>query len=137
RKSDQISAALDGLRRKKLEGERLTRATDVARESYLLYGKKLEEARIAHQLGREQLSNVALVEQPHATAWTDAEERVGTVTLAALVGLTLGIVGAFLLTFFNQSLRTRRDVEVYLGVPVLATIPQFGPTAIPDLRGQS
>jgi len=65
-KSAQISAALDGLRRQKLEGERLTRTVDVAREAFLLYGKKLEEARISHQLGREQLSNVALVEQPHA-----------------------------------------------------------------------
>ncbi|MGH7822313.1 MAG: GumC family protein [Candidatus Binatia bacterium] len=127
--------ALNTLRERRLEGERLTRDVNVQRDAFLLYGKKLEEARIATQLGREQLSNVAVIERPHATRWTDRDERVGTLLLASMVGLTLGLVIAFALAFFNKSLRTRRDVEAYLGLPVLATIPDLRLAAVPEVRG--
>jgi capsular polysaccharide biosynthesis protein len=106
---------------------------DVARDKFFLYGKKLEEARIASNLDRAQLSNVAIIEQAHLTDTTDLEERMGFVILAAIVGLLLGLVSSFALEFFNKALRTRRDVEVYLGAPVLAMIPDLRVRALPHL----
>jgi uncharacterized protein involved in exopolysaccharide biosynthesis len=128
-------AQLVYLRERKVDGERLARVVALARDAFLLYGKKLEEARIAAQLSRDQLSNLAVVERPHATSWTDFDERIGTVLLAAIVGLTIGIAVAFAGALFNKSLRTRRDVEIHVGLPVLATIPDLRFAAIPDLRG--
>jgi capsular polysaccharide biosynthesis protein len=47
------------------------------------------------------------------------------VLLAAFVGLTLGLAIAFGFEFFNNSLRTQDDAEHYLGLPVLAAIPDL------------
>jgi capsular polysaccharide biosynthesis protein len=45
------------------------------------------------------------------------------VGLSSIVGLALGLAIAFALELANNTLRTRSDVEYYLGVPVLAVIP--------------
>jgi uncharacterized protein involved in exopolysaccharide biosynthesis len=127
------AAALVDLRTKKLDGDRLSRDVAVARDAFFLYGKKLEEARISSNLDRAQLSNVAIIEQPHATDQTNADERTGLVILAAIVGVTLALVSALFLEFFNKALRTRRDVETYLGVPVLAAIPDLRTRALPSV----
>lgn len=121
----EAAASLATLRERKFEGTRLSQAVDLARESYQLYGKKLEEARIASRLDREQLSNVAVIEQPHPTLMTDLNKRIGGVFLAAIAGIALGVAIAFGFEFFNNSLRTEDDVENYLGLPVLAAIPEL------------
>ena len=128
---------LAALREKKLAGDRLARAVNVAQDAFLLYGKKLEDARISSNLDRAHLSSLAIIEQAHRANTTDLAERVGFVVLAAIVGLTLGLTLAFGFEFFNKALRTRRDVEVYLGVPVLAAIPNLRERALPDLRQQN
>lgn len=130
----QTGGMLSTLREKKLGADRLTRTVDVARDSFLLYNKQLDEARISANLDRAQLSNIAIVEQPHGSAVNDFDERAGFVILAAIVGLTLGLVSAFVREFFNKTVRTRRDVEVHLGLPVLAAIPDLRARALPDLR---
>jgi len=125
---NQTSGAIASLRDKRLEGDRLARSVELQKSAFLLYGKNLEEARIAARMEKEQLSNVAVIEQPYAKEGINFGERAGLVFLAALVGLVLGVAIAFGLEFFNNTLRTQQDVEQYLGLPVLA--------AIPDLRGR-
>jgi uncharacterized protein involved in exopolysaccharide biosynthesis len=122
-----VAASLPALREKQLEIERRSRVVGFHKEAYQLYGKKLEEARIATGIGKEQLGHIAVIEVPHAVAFTgDFQKRIGLVILAAFVGLALGMAIAFGLEFFNNTLRTQEDAEHYLGLPVL--------TAIPDLR---
>jgi uncharacterized protein involved in exopolysaccharide biosynthesis len=120
------SAALASLREKKVDIDRLSREVDLHRNAFMLYGKQFEEARVATGLGKEQLGNIALIERPHAVPFTkDFQKRIGLVFLAAFVGLALGMAIAFGFEFFNNSLRTQEDVEHYLGVPVLAAIPDL------------
>ena len=123
-----ISATLAVLRGKKVEIDGLSRVVDLRENTFMLYGKKLEQARIATGLGKEQLANVALISPPHASNKTDIKKRGRIVLMGAFVGLVLGMALAFGFEFFNNSLRTRQDVEYYLGLPVLA--------AIPDLKGR-
>lgn len=119
------SEVLATLREKKVEVNRLSRTVELGKDAFLLYGKHLEEARIAVGLGKEQLANVALIEAPHATAAGDVQRRIFMVPLAAIVGLALGMAIAFGSEFFNNSLRTQEDAEHYLGLPVLAAIPDL------------
>ncbi len=54
--------------------------------------------------------------------------RVGTslrqrIILGVLVGLLLGLAGAFFLEYLDQTVKTSADIERVLGVPVLGTIP--------------
>lgn len=121
----ETSATLSALRQKKVEIIRLSRVVDLHNDGFLLYGKKLEEARISVGLGKSQLANVVLIEQPHATHETGLKKRIAMVLLAAIVGLALGLVIAFGFEFFNNSIRTQEDVEHYLGLPTLAVIPNL------------
>lgn len=122
----EISATLPGLREKQLEVERRSRTVGLHKEAYQLYGKKLEEARIATGLGKEQLGHIAVIEAPHSMQMIgDFQRRTGLVILAAFVGLALGMTIAFGFEFFNNSLRTQEDAEHYLGLPVLAAIPDL------------
>jgi len=43
-----------------------------------------------------------------------------------VVGLILGIVLAFVMEYFDNSIRTPEDVERHLGLPVLTVIPNLG-----------
>jgi uncharacterized protein involved in exopolysaccharide biosynthesis len=121
----EASAAVAAMREKRVEYNRLSRTVDLSRDAFMLYGKKVEEARIAARLDKEQLSNVAVIEEPYAPYVTDINKRIGVVLLAAIVGGALGMAIAFVFDFFNNSLRTEEDVEHYLGAPVLASIPDF------------
>jgi polysaccharide biosynthesis protein PslE len=121
----KTSAALITLRNQKIEGDRLSRTVDLHKNAFLLYGKNLEEARIAAKLDKEQLSNVAVIEQPHAVRQADPTSQMGLVLLAAIVGVVLGVGIAFGYEFFNNTLRVQEDVERYLGLPVLAAIPDL------------
>jgi uncharacterized protein involved in exopolysaccharide biosynthesis len=117
--------AVSSMREKRVEFNRLSRLVDLSREAFMLYGKKTEEARIAARLDKEQLSNVAVIEQPYAPHATDLKKRIGVILLAAIVGLSLGVAIAFAFDLFDNSLRTEEDVEHYLDAPVLASIPDF------------
>jgi len=45
--------------------------------------------------------------------------------IGAILGIAFGLALAFMLEYFNDSLRTRTEVEKELGLPVLATVPEF------------
>jgi uncharacterized protein involved in exopolysaccharide biosynthesis len=131
-----ISTHLGALREKKVKIDELSRMVDLRKDAFMLYGKKLEEGRIATGLGKEQLANLSVIAAPHATDETDLKKRVRMVLLSAFVGLAVGMAIAFGLEFFNNSLRTRQDVEYYLGLPVLAAIPDLqGTRLLNDQRG--
>jgi len=121
----EATSALNPLRDKKVEGDRLFRVVELQKDAFMLYGKKLEEARIAAGLGKEQLANVAVIEKPHAALATDLLKRILMVFAAGFLGIVIGIAIAFGLEFLNNSFRTQDDVEHYLGLPVLATIPDL------------
>lgn len=133
RQVGDIGGQLGALRDRKVEAERRGRDVELQRNAFLLYGKKLEEARVAAGLEKEQLASVAVIESPYAQEDRDLQRRVALVLLAGGVGLALGMAAAFGVEFLNNSLRTAADVEYALGVPVLAAIPEtrHRPLALP------
>jgi uncharacterized protein involved in exopolysaccharide biosynthesis len=94
-----------------------------AQETYLLYVKKEEEARMDDALDQRGIVDVAIAEQPAAPAlplWS------------AWMILAVGIVGAgasgtgaaFAADYFDPAFRNPDDVLGYLGTPVLACLPR-------------
>ena len=45
--------------------------------------------------------------------------------LGAIIGLILGLGLSFLFEYFDKTIKTPEDVEGYLGLPVLGTIPKI------------
>jgi uncharacterized protein involved in exopolysaccharide biosynthesis len=126
--SREATTTLASLRDKKVGVDRLVRNVTVARDTYLSNTKRLEESRIAAGLDKQHLSDIAIVEQPYSTGDSDWLKRILIVVLAAVVGTGLGVAIAFTIEFFNNSVRTPEDVEFYLGLPVVATIPALPPS---------
>ncbi len=93
-----------------------------AQESYLLYVKKREEARMGDALDEGGIVNVVIAEQPVVPALP-----VWSAWAVLLVGFaaagTSGTVVAFALDYLDPGFRTPDEALTYLNAPVLASLP--------------
>ena len=101
----------------------LISAERAAEESYLLYVKKREEARMNDALDERGIVNVAIAEQPVApvlpirSAWMVL--GIGLVAAGAA-----GTGAAFTSDYLDPAFRIPDDVVGYLDTPVLASLPR-------------
>ena len=102
----------------------LENAEKAAEESYLLYVKKQEEARMADALDQRGIVNVAIAEQPVAPA-LPASSTWTLLALGLVVAGTAGTGAAFAADYVDPAFRTPDDVVVYLNAPVLASLPRM------------
>src|SRR5690242_18751591 len=93
----------------------LTSTSDEVRKDY-------QKARMAEEVEAGDLDIVDLAGTPYAAIWETAPLKLA---LGLLLGLLLGVGGAFLLEALNTSIRKPEDLEVALRVPGLAVIPRL------------
>jgi len=132
-RSKVMSGALSVLQDKALRLDResvvqrnLLRAAKADEESYLLYHRKREEARIADALDQRRIVNVAIAEAA-TIPMIPTGLPVGIKLFLAVVVTTLLSLGlGFLSEYLDPSFRTASDVKEYLDLPLLAAIPNDG-----------
>ena len=127
------SAALNGLEKVSAAGsgyESLKREVVTNQGQFAALNQKLKEVSISAAL---KAANVGIVDRARLPDAPYGSTFTTTVSLAVMVGLVLGAGGMFLREHLDTSMRSREDVEVYLGVPTLAAIPAAGrsPDALP------
>jgi uncharacterized protein involved in exopolysaccharide biosynthesis len=94
-----------------------------AEETYLLYAKKSEQARIGDALDERSIVNVAIVESPDVpvlpkhSAWT-------FLVVGLMAAATTSTALAFAADYLDPAFRTPEEVVAYLSVPVLASLPR-------------
>jgi uncharacterized protein involved in exopolysaccharide biosynthesis len=115
----------EGLNQIEMEFNRLRQEVDVHRENYRLYLRKFEESRISEAMDKEKIANVSLIEP----AQPPLRPVKSNVRRNMVLAILLGGAGGFGLAWFsesvNDSLEKDEDVENYLHLPVLASIPQL------------
>lgn len=111
------------LKQRALGFMRLEQEVDRRRQVLELYEKRGQEARISEAMDRKQLVNVEILERP-ALPLARTDERGTPLLLAIISGLAVGLGGAFGIEYLNRTLRFERDVEQYLGLPVLGTVTE-------------
>ncbi len=104
---------------------RLRKEFDTARDTYLLYQQKGEEARISQAMDKEKIINVGIIQEAFPPVLPLGRGLIMALALAAISGLVLGVGSVFALEFLNVTIKHEDDVERFLEVPVLATIRQF------------
>jgi len=106
----------------------LTRGYQTALDSYNDLLKKRSESAMSGELNREQQGEQFVVLDPANLPDTPSFPNRPLFALGGLAGgLAVGLGLAFLLETQDTSLRTERDVEVSLRLPVLSMVPAIEP----------
>lgn len=105
----------------------LERTFKAEEDNYLLYLKKAEEARITDALDANRMVNIAVAEEPLVPALPSHSPMFFAIlAFITMVSASVGLV--WLLEHMDRTFHTPRQLEAYLGVPVLASVPrQLGP----------
>lgn len=104
----------------------LLRTVKADEDSYLLFQKKREEARITDALDQSKIVNATIAEAaavplvPTGLPW--AIKLFLAVVIASLVSLGLGFLGEHL----DPTFRTSAEVKEYLDIPLVVAIPRNG-----------
>jgi capsular polysaccharide biosynthesis protein len=67
--------------------------------------------------------HVAILDQPKPRPSTTTGSLVADLTLRGALGLVAGLFLAFAADYFDTTLRSRREVERLLDLPILAEVP--------------
>ncbi len=106
------------------ELKRLDRLIEIEGGNYRLYRKRLEEARMANLLDDRRVVNVTVIERPVATFFPIKPKKLKVIGIGILLSLVTGIALALLLDYLDHTLHTTEEVDRYVGLRVLASIPE-------------
>src|SRR5258707_1020118 len=106
----------------------LTRDYQTALSFYNDLLKKRNESQMATELERHQQGEQFRVLDPPSLPERPSFPKPPLFGLGGLgAGLVLGLVLVRFTEWRDKSIRTKRDIEIYLGVPTLALLPSMGP----------
>ncbi|MBI2481193.1 MAG: GumC family protein [Planctomycetia bacterium] len=100
------------------------RKAEEATSSHRLVVRKLEQARLDQQLETGHISNLRLAQAPTLMGKSLSRKGLLIVSLALVVGVLGAMALAYVSELLDESLATATDVEVSLGIPVLASLPR-------------
>jgi uncharacterized protein involved in exopolysaccharide biosynthesis len=106
-----------------LAQQQLLRNLKADEDNYLLYVNKREEARIGDALDQRGILNVAIVEPPVVPA-LPARSPLQIALLGVGLATFLSLGSGFAADYMDPSFRTPAEVVIYLGAPVLASLPK-------------
>ena len=116
---------LDILKDASFELLRLRGDNDMAKDTYFMYEKKAEEARVSLAMDEDNIVSANIVQDPTPPVIPLPRNLLMWGPVSAMAGAILGVAVALALDFFNFTLDDEREIERFLQVPVLATVRHF------------
>jgi len=101
----------------------LQRENDANQQLYDAMLKRLKEASIS---GGLEANNVQVIETAGLPRVPIKPRKTLALVIGTMLGLVAGIATAFVLEYFDTTVRSSEDVEAKLGLPVIGLIPVFG-----------
>lgn len=126
-----LAGGIDELNTQEASYKRLVQQVEVLRETRQLYLEKVEETRLMAAQAAARIGNVSVINLA-SPDHRPVSPRLWLVLAGVLfVGVAGGLGLAFVLEFFDDSLRSDTDVQDYLQLPVLAKVPDLPLNRLP------
>ncbi len=119
---DELKKRIQDTNRKEFRLQALEREVAVNEDLYNAFFKRIQETSATSDL---QTANARIVDQAFAPKSPIKPKKKLIVGVAALLGLLISCGIAFLLEMLNNTIRTTRDVEEKLNLPVLGVLPRL------------
>ncbi|ATW25947.1 GumC family protein [Candidatus Formimonas warabiya] len=118
----EISDLQAELSKKQLEEATVKRKMDSLENAYTVLNSKIIETEIAKSADFGRM-NLTLVSPAYFPSTPVKPNKQLNMAIAAILGLMGGVLIAFVLEFFDDTVKTADDLKKLMDVPVLATIP--------------
>jgi uncharacterized protein involved in exopolysaccharide biosynthesis len=115
--------SLEKLNKIEVELNQLQQEVDVDRQSYQLYLKKFEEARISNAMDMEKITNVSVLQPASRPLKPVSPKVLLNMVISFILGITGGLGLALFIEYLDDSFEKPEDAEDVLQTPVLASIP--------------
>jgi uncharacterized protein involved in exopolysaccharide biosynthesis len=104
------------------EQERLEQAVAAAKESFLTYSKKEEEARFTTALDESAFVDLAVAEPAEVPSTPQKSKQALMVLLGSVMSLVAGVGLAFLRDRLDPSVKSAAEAQNVTGLPILAEV---------------
>jgi uncharacterized protein involved in exopolysaccharide biosynthesis len=101
----------------------LQRDLNLLEAKYRKYAENLEQTRVDQALLNNKISNISVVQAPTTLPEPVKPRKALNVVLGIILGILGGIGLGFCWEWVDHSLKTPRDIEEKLKLPILASIP--------------
>lgn len=125
KKIEQLSLSAIEINQNERILSELEREVKLARNNYMLYASKTEDARITSERLQRDLVNVSIADSPTLPVRPVSPNRMQALLLALALGLFTALGSPFLLESLDRKLKTTDDVEVHLALPVVCSFPEL------------
>jgi uncharacterized protein involved in exopolysaccharide biosynthesis len=105
-----------------MEQQELTRAVKTAEDTYVLYGQRQEEARIADALDSTRIANVTVADPPQIPQRPSGARRAVILWAGLFSAIAGALAVAYALDWLLPRYDSARDVQQSLQIPVLASV---------------
>ena len=119
---EEYSVKMSGLPDAELELARLERAKSINEQVYSMLITRYEEAKISEE---GKLSNIRIISSASVPKSPVSPKVKMNILIGLLLGLGLGIGAAFLLESLDTKINNLSDVEKFVHLPILGTIPDI------------
>lgn len=100
----------------------MRREMDILQNKYLNYRDKYQQAFTSEALDINNVSNVSVVQSSAVSFDPIKPNKMVNIALGLMLGLFGGVCLAFIWDYFDDTIKTRDDVEKNLKLPVLASV---------------
>jgi len=109
-----------------LEGEiaKMRRNISLSEQEYLKYRNNLQATEISAALDSAHVSNVKILQSATLPVTPVKPRKTRMIAIGLFIAFFGSIGFAFVIEYFDHSLKTNEEVERRLGLPILATIPK-------------
>ena len=105
-----------------IELDSMDRELAEIKHNYMMYKSKLDEMQVSHEMNKEKLTNIRLIQNAAAPISPIRPKKMINLAVGLTMGLFSGLCFAFVSEHFNQGLNYTEQAEERLGLPVLAAI---------------